>query len=181
VQPQHYNKDGNIMRTIRTKVYQFSELSKAAKLKAIDVMSEVNVGFDWWLPTYEDAEQIGLKLTGFDMDSASFFSNLQGEFTLSAHEVAANIIRDHGEQCDTNKTAQSFLDTVNEIQGKYPEFEGQNYEDEMIQSEENFLCELLIDYTKMLQENYEYLCSNEAIIETIEANEYEFTKDGKRF
>jgi len=31
----------------------------------------------------------------------------------------------------------------------------------------------------MLQKEYEYQMSDEAIIETIEANEYEFTENGK--
>jgi predicted transcriptional regulator len=31
----------------------------------------------------------------------------------------------------------------------------------------------------MLQKEYEYLTSEEAIIETIEANEYEFTEKGE--
>jgi hypothetical protein len=170
------------MKTIRTKVYQFSELSKEAKETVIRNLSDIN--FDvpsWYEPTFEDAKNIGLELGEFDTDSASFVRNLSGEFSLTAHEVAANIIRDHGDQCDTYKTAQSFLDAVNEIQGKYEELEGQNYEDEMIQVEENLLAELLIDYTNMLQNDIEYLGSRPAIIETIEANEYDFTKDGKLF
>ena len=36
MQPQHYKTDGNKMRTVRTKVYQFSELSKTAKENAIE-------------------------------------------------------------------------------------------------------------------------------------------------
>ena len=35
-------------------------------------------------------------------------------------------------------------------------------------------------YQKLMNQ-YEYLISDEAIIETIEANEYEFTEDGERW
>lgn len=35
VQPQHYNKDGNTMRTVRTKIYKFDELTETAKETAI--------------------------------------------------------------------------------------------------------------------------------------------------
>ncbi len=167
------------MRTIRTKVYQFSELkTEQAKRKAIEVCNDYNVSYDWWESVYEDAANIGLKITGFDIDRASYCN---GDFTLSAHEVAANIIRDHGEQCETNKTAQSFLDTVNEIQGKYEEMEGEDYENEMIEAEDEFLKSLLEDYRIMLSKEYDYLTSEDAIIETIEANEYEFKADGTRF
>jgi len=178
VQPQHYNKDGNKMRTVRTKVYQFSELSEQAKQKAIEVCADYNVSYDWWQFTYEDAANIGLKITGFDIDRGSYCN---GEFTLSAHEVAANIIRDHGELCETYKTAQSFLDTVNDIQGKYEELEGAEYEDEMIEAEDEFLKFLLEDYRIILKNEYEYQTSEEAILETIQANEYEFKADGTRF
>lgn len=166
------------MRTIRTKVYKFSELSKAAQETAIEVMNEINVDYDWWESVYEDAENIGLKITGFDIDRGSY---CKGDFIISAHEVAANIVRDHGEKCETFKTAQSFLDTVNEIQNKYEELEGSEYEDEMIECEDEFLKSLLEDYRIILSKEYDYLTSEEAIIETIEANEYEFTKDGRRF
>lgn len=183
-QPQPVKqKDGNKMRTIRTKVYQFSELSKAAKKKAVEVMNDINVNFNWWTPIYEDAKEIGLKLDGFDFDSASFVRDLAGNFILSAHEVAANIIRDHGEHCETNKTAQRFLDAGNSMELSEGEQygEGREYEEKMMELEEVFLKELLIDYTKMLQQQYEHECSEEAIIETIEANEYEFKADGTRF
>lgn len=165
-------------RTIRTKVYQFSELSEQAKQKAIEWGYDLNVSYDWWESVYEDAENIGLKITGFDIDRASY---CQGDFTLSAHEVAANIMRDHGEQCETNKTAQAFLDEVNEIQGNYPELEGSEYEDKMMDAEEDFKKSLCEDYRIILSKEYDYLTSREAIIESIEANEYEFKADGTRF
>jgi len=165
-------------RTIRTKVYKFDELNEDAKQKAIEVLSEINVDYDWWQFVYEDAENIGLKIDGFDIDRGSYCN---GNFTISAHEVAANIIRDHGESCDTYKTAQEFLDNSNEIQNKYPEMEGPDYEDEMISNEDAFLNSILEDYRVMLTNEYEYLISDEAIIETIQANEYEFTADGRRF
>jgi len=42
-----------------------------------------------------------------------------------------------------------------------------------------FLRSLCEDYRIMLQNEYEYLTSEEAIIETIIANEYEFTEEGE--
>lgn len=35
MQPQHYNKDGNKMRTVRVKLYSFSELGEDAKLSVL--------------------------------------------------------------------------------------------------------------------------------------------------
>lgn len=167
------------MRTIRTKVYKFDELSKEAQQTVIDKMYDINVSYDWWESTYDDANEIGFKITGFDIDRGSY---CDGEFQLSAHEVAANIIRDHGAMCETYKTAQTFLDGVNSIEATDGEEygEGEEYEDKMMELEEEFLKSLCEDYLTMLRQDYEYQTSDEAIKETIEVNEYEFTKDGRR-
>jgi hypothetical protein len=168
------------MRTVRTKVYQFSELDERAKVKAIDVNRFINVDGEWWEQTYEDAEEVGLKITGFDIGRSD---ECTGEFQLSAHEVAANIIRDHGEVCGTYKAAQEFLDAANSIElAEGEEYgEGPEYENKMMELEDDFLKALLSEYLIMLRSDYEYLTTDGAIIETIEANEYEFTKDGKPF
>lgn len=167
-------------RTIRTKVYLFNELSKDAKQKAIETMCCINVDSDWWQSTYEDAANVGLKLTGFDLDRNR---HAKGEFTLAANEVAANIFRDHGDMCETYKTAESFM---NEWQPVFNEYmtEPDNMtelETKLIDIEYEFLNSLLEDYSIILQKESEYLQSDDAIQETIEADEYEFTSEGKRF
>jgi hypothetical protein len=167
-------------RTVRTKVYKFNELNDAAKQVAIEELFDINLNDDWHESTYEDAENIGLKITEFDIDRRNY---CKGEFSLSAHEVAANIIRDHGEKCETYKTAQDFLDSCNHMElSEGEEYgEGKEYEEKMMELEGAFLKSLCEDYRIMLRDNYEYFTSKEAIIETIEINEYEFTKDGKLF
>lgn len=171
------------MRTIRTKVYQFSELSKAAQQKAIEVCSDYNVDYDWWQSTYEDAANIGLKITSFDLDRNR---HAKGEFTLSANEVAQNILNNHGEGCDTYKTASTFMETWQPVFNEYMNEDSDNYEspesEQLLQNfEEDFLNDLLEDYSIMLQKECEYQQSEPAIKETIEANEYEFKADGTRF
>jgi hypothetical protein len=44
--------------------------------------------------------------------------------------------------------------------------------------EGEFLKSLLEDYRIILSKEYDYLTSRESIIETIEANEYEFDENG---
>jgi len=168
------------MRTIRTKVYQFSELSKQAKQKAIEVCADYNVSYDWWESTYEDAANIGLKITGFDIDRGSY---CKGEIIGTHEETAKLIIEQHGEQCDTYTTAKDFLKALDEIADKYKNEGEDNWDEqsEIEEAEEDFLKSLLEDYRIILQNEYEYQTSEEAIIETIQANEYEFTADGRRF
>lgn len=164
------------MRTVRTKVYFFEELSEEAQQKAIQKHSDINVDFNWWECTYDDAENIGLKITGFDLERNKHAS---GNLTLSACEVAQNIINEHGETCKTHQTALSFLDKWNPVFANYMETE--DGEDELMELEDEFLNNLLSDYADILQNESEYLQSEEAIKETLIANEYEFTKEGILF
>lgn len=167
------------MRVIEIKAYTFDELSDDAKKRAISKLSNINVDYDWWESTYEDAAQIGLKIKGFGLTHAI------GEFTLSAAEVMANIFANHGEGCETYKTAKAFEaewqplfdDYMDDLSDKY---ESQEAEDDLSDMEANFLDSLLEDYAITLQKEYEYLQGEEAIIETIVANEYEFTEEGKQ-
>jgi hypothetical protein len=170
-------------RTIRTKVYQFNELNENAKQKAIELLCDINVNYDWWSSTYEDAANIGLKLTSFDLDKGR---GANGEFTLAANEVAVNIFRDHGNMCETYKTAESFMNDWQPVFNNYMDENHKDYENgesesKLMELENEFLHSLLEDYSIILQNEYEYLQSDKAIQETIEANEYEFTEDGRRF
>jgi hypothetical protein len=168
------------MRTIRTKVYKFTELSEEAKQKAISHFQTINVDFNWWSSTYEDAENIGLKITSFDLDRNR---HAKGEFLLAANEVAQNIFSNHGHECETYTTAEKFMQEWQPIFNNYMNEEHEMYEsgeaEEQLQEIENdFLDSLLDDYSIMLQNECEYLQEDEAIIEAIEANEYEFTTEG---
>jgi hypothetical protein len=165
--------------TMRT-LYKFDELSDEAKEKAIERLADINVDYEWWKGIYEDASNIGLKLTAFDIDRGSY---AEGNFTLSAEEVAANIIRDHGEMCETYKTAENFLKEHDPVYADYMDEKSENYEsgeseDKLQEMESEFLKSLLEDYRIMLSHEYDYLTSEEAIKETIEANEYEFLDNG---
>ena len=164
------------MKTLTINVYEFDELIEKAKENAINKLADINVDYEWWDLTYDDAENIGLKLKTFDLDRNR---HATGELILSATEVAANVIRDHGDQCETYKTAQEFLDEQN----KYPMPDDDSdefsvWEDKMLELEDEFLKSLLEDYSIILQKEYEYLTSEEAIIESIKANDYVFDENG---
>jgi hypothetical protein len=168
------------MRTIHTKVYKFDELSDEAKQKAIEECRDLNIGYDWWQFVYEDAENIGLKITGFDIDRGSF---CEGDFILSSNEVAQNILKEHGEHCETYKTAKEFMEQWEPVFNEYMDetsdkYESSESEDELMKLEEEFKKSLLEDYRIILSNEYDYQTSDEAIIETIQANDYEFTENG---
>lgn len=169
------------MKTIEVNLYKFNELSEEAKEKAVQNLYDINVNYEWWDFVYEDAAMIGLKITGFDLDRNRHAS---GDLLLSAAEVAQNILNNYGEQCSTYQTAQSFLDTFNPLFAEYMDEASEHYESyereqELNDLETEFLNELLEDYSIILQEEYEYQMTEEAIIEAIEANDYEFLENGE--
>lgn len=162
------------MKTITVNLYSFNELSPESKQKALNKYYDINVDCDWFDGTYDDAANIGLKITGFDIDRGSYCN---GQLTLTANEVAQNILNDHGDTCQTYKTATNFMSEWQPIFDKYIETE--EGEDELLEIENNFTNELLNDYLKILRSECEYLTSEKAIIETFEANDYTFEINGK--
>lgn len=171
------NLKNNAMKTIEIKLYQFGELSPEAQKKVIDKHAAINVSDSWWDSTYEDAKNAGLKLTSFDLDRNR---HAKGEFILSPAECAEKIITEHGTQCETHKTAKDFISALEALTGQHENIEDVN-EDEIEFLEDAFLKSILEDYSIILQEESEYLQSEQAIKETIEANEYDFTEEGNRF
>jgi hypothetical protein len=171
------------MKTKTIEIYSFAELSEEAKEKAIQQFSDLNLYDDWWDCIYEDAEEIGLKITEFDIDRNRY---AKGDLYYTCREVAQKIMDNHGELCDTYILAKSFMQdwsTQEEAFNNDPDNEDDDFEDS---SEADDLCEeferaLLEEYSCILEKEYEYRHSEAAIIETIEANEYEFTKNGKLY
>jgi hypothetical protein len=171
------------MKTIEIKLYKFSELSEEIKENAVNHLCDINVDFDWWDYIYDDAKTIGLKINEFGLDR---YRHATGNFLFSACEVAQNIFNNHGEFCKTYKTAKLFIKDWQSVFNEYMDETNEKYEsteseNELMELEDNFLNSLLEDYSIILQNEYEYRTSNEAIIETIEANEYYFTKEGKLY
>lgn len=169
------------MNTIKINLYKFSELSDEAKEKAITQMWDVNVSHDWWDGTYEDAERISMKIEGFDLDRGSY---CKAKFLAGGEETAHKIEAEHGEDCETYKTAAAYLkerDAAVENAPKDEDGDTDEYELDKIldELEAEFLKSLCEDYRIILDKEYDYLTSKEQIIESIEANEYEFSVRGK--
>ena len=167
---------------VETKVYPFDELSDEAKQAAIENMYDINVDYAWYGPTYEDAETIGLVITEFDTRHCG------GDWTEDAEDVAKLIIENHGEDCETRKDAEEFMNSVSvagsvfEDEDDYdPDYEEFTESDGYEELCEEFLTTICEDYSIILQKAYEYFSTEEAILETIKANEYEFTEDGKLY
>jgi len=174
-------------QVISTTVYTFDELGEAAKQKALEWGATFATDHGWWEFTYEDAENIGCKISAFDTGRAQ---SIDFKFKLSALEVAHKIKEDHGEHCDTYKLAETFLKERDELVDKHTtideydrssELDERAFDDECDDLESEFEKDLGQCYLVMLRDNLEYLESEEAITDTLIANEYTFTEDGERF
>lgn len=169
------------MKTVTINLYSFSELSKEVQVKVLSDLSSINVDHNWWEPIYDDAANIGLKLTTFDLDRNK---HAEGEFTLSANEVAEKILKEHGEMCETYETADTFMIEWQPIFNDYIDKTSANYESKELEGslrdmEDDFLNSLLEDYVDMLEKECDHLQSEEAILETIELNNYIFEENGE--
>ena len=169
------------MKTIQQTIYSFNELSAKAKQKAISEFSDINVDYDWWEFTYDDAEEIGLTITGFDMCAHNSIE-WESRTGWDPKDIAEAIIKNHGKDGDTYKAARKYLDTIIPILVA-EQLTQEEYNDREAFEElgEEFGKEIAHCYWKMLEEDYQYRQTDEAIIETINANDYEFYKDGTQY
>jgi hypothetical protein len=170
------------MRTIKTTVYTFAELSEQGKDNAVERLSNINTSYDWYEFTYDDAKNVGMSIGWFDLDRGRLI-----DLEIDSHiETANKIIKEHGETCDTHKNAKQFIAERDALVSKYsnggnkvPEENENDFDCELDELESEYKKSLEEDYLSLLRNEYEYLSSREAITETIEANDYEFTEDGK--
>lgn len=173
------------MQIIETKVYSFDELSDEAKEKARDWYRKGGLDYEGWDFILEDAKRIGIQIDGFDLYHGTICGSVDDPI-----ETIRAILADHGTTCETYKTARAALrehahlrqrwwNTVDQSEYSISEFdyESENADDWAA----NFRYDILEDYRIFLQEEQEYLESNESIDANIRANEYTFTAEGRRF
>ena len=104
-----------------------------------------------------------------------------------AHETARLIVENHGEMCDTRKLADEYLKDHDKIIDEAEKDEDGELSDEyavdklLDEIEKEFARALGEEYLSILRQEYEYLTSEEVIKETIEANDYDFTEEGRIF
>lgn len=156
------------MRTIEVKVYRYSELSDDAKQKAKEWFLEGGIDQEFaWDGMKDDAKNVGIALTAWD-----YGRYCEGKFIPPFSEVIDKILSEHGEQCETYKTA-------NEYKSKFLAL-NDDQDDERTELEDEFLHSILEDYRIMMDGEVDFHQTDEYISDVMEANEYEFLENGKR-
>lgn len=169
------------MREIKTTVYTFDELNDRAKETAREWYRQYGIDDDWYTSVYEDAERVGLKIIAFDLRGI-----VEAEFLASAEETAHKIEKEHGEACETYKTAKGYLKERDRVVDQWGRDENGDFinegglDESLDALDSNFLHDLQEDYRITLEKEMEWLMSDECVDDNMTANGYEFTADGKR-
>jgi hypothetical protein len=195
------------MRIMETRVYPFNELSDSAKKYAIGKNQDINTNFEWYDFTIEQATEM-MEFLGFSNVKISFSGfRSQGDGACFTGEYRYNPEweKEFGDSGYIDKEFMGYGQELHDVQAKFA-FDlcttvannGSRYCHENSVSVSTFLNEtpyvdididaessmeaickdIMREIYRRLGEEYDYLVSNDTIIETIEASGYEFTEQG---
>lgn len=163
------------MREIKFKVFKFEELSDEAKEKALDNNRNVVVEWgDWWEFVYESAKENGVTIKSFDLYRRDI--DVDVDFDID-REAAIEEIKDREEfgtsllalvDDDDYETAAEYL-----IDEYLEEYEEEKLKELIEEAKDHWL--------KALDQEYEWLTSDEGVSDMLINNEYEFTEDGETY
>lgn len=161
------------MKTIEIKVYKFKELDEQTKEKVIDNYRPINVEDTFWYDWIkDDFNRLGLEIQEFDLDRNTATIEI-GDFQITS----IKIIEEFGDNVLIKQTAKNYLDEYNKIESNFEDDEDCFIELEKL--DEEYEKEYSEDILSYLRSSYDWEISDEAITETIEANDYDFTIEGK--
>ena len=195
------------MRTemVEYHVYKFNELEDKVQQKVLENLSDINVDCEWWSECTIEDYTAKLAEIGFE-DAKIYLSGFCSQGDGACFDARINlekIIKHIGDK-KFNRLVKLWHNgylgmTIerNSYANHYCHQRTRYIDMERFTSDRHrrldALCELLKDYVaelrlelsteiyRALEKDYDYLTSKEAIIETIEANEYEFLSTGKIF
>ncbi len=189
--------------------YQYAELDDSAKAKARDWYREGGYDYEWWDYVYEDVTRL-LSLAGFrDLKIYFSGFSSQGDgacFECRYSYAKGAVAKIKAETGNSEDKLTAIVQRLQDLQRKhfyrltgsskhsghyYHEFctsidceDGNRaYGDCSAETEKEFsdiLRDLMRYVYRRLESEFDYLNSDESVAETIEANEYDFEKDGRR-
>ena len=162
------------MKTIEINVYKFKELDKQTQRKVIENYRHINVDdFQWYDWIKDDFNRLGLEIQEFDLGRRNYAKIYIENF----EDTSKNIIEEFGDSVLIKQTAKNYINEYEKIQANFKEDEDIEREVELL--DEQYEKEYSEDILSYLRSNYDWETSDEAIYQTIEANDYDFTTNGK--
>ena len=164
------------MKTIEINVYKFDELDKQTKEKVINNNRYINVEDTFWYDwIQDDFNRLGLEIENFDISRGGYVNI----YISNLEDTSKNIIKEFGDSVHIKQTAKSYIDEYNKIQANFKNDEDIEREVEIL--DDQYIKRYSDNILSYLRDEYDYQISDEAIIETIEANDYNFTWNGEIF
>jgi hypothetical protein len=161
------------MKTIEIKLYKYEELDKQTREKVIENYRYINVEDAFWYDWIkDDFNRLGLEIQAFDLNRNTATIEI-GDFQIAS----IKIIEEFGDSVAIKQTAKNYLDEHNKIESNFEDDEDCFIELEKL--DEEYEKEYSEDILSYLRSNYKWEISDEAVINTIEANDYDFTTNGK--
>ena len=162
------------MKTIEIKVYKLEELDKQTREKVIENYRYINVEHSTWYDWIkEDFNRLGLEIQEFDLGRRNYAKIYIDNF----EDTSKNIIEEFGDSVLIKQTAKNYINEYEKIQANFKVDEDIEREVELL--DEQYEKEYSEDILSYLRSNYDWETSDEAIYQTIEANDYDFTTEGK--
>jgi len=162
------------MKTIEIKVYRFEELDEQTKEKVIENYRYINVDNTFWYDCIkEEFDELGLEIKEFNLDRGNYAKI----YINNLEETSKSILHEFGDSVAIKQTAKNYIDEYEKIQANFKEDEDIERELEIL--DDQYEKEYSEDILSYLRSSYDWETSDEAITETIEANDYDFTIEGK--
>lgn len=179
--------------TVTRTILKFNELDPKSQAKVIDNLRDIHVDYDWWKNVYEDMTNI-LTMLGFSNINISF-SGFSSQGDGASFTGRFNVPK-------TKKEAKERLAKVKEYAPKVKLFDfadmrftreekeaetmdieriGRYVHSSSVSTDNGDLTNFVRYFSnhiyRTLEQEHDYLTSDQAIKDTIEANDYEFYQD----
>lgn len=106
------------MRTIKTTVYTFDELSDEAKQSAIDNNRDINIDYEWWDYIYNDTIEIG-KILGIDITNiyfSGFSSQGDGACFEGGYSYKKGSVKEIKKYAPLDRTLHEIAERLQDVQ-----------------------------------------------------------------
>ena len=186
-------------------LYKYSELDEAAQERARDWWRQGGLDYEWYDFIYEDAKEIAA-LMGVEIDRIffrGFSSQGDGACFEGSYYYKKGALKAVQSYAPNDNTLHGIAANLQEAQRKafyglyaHVKHSGHHYheyctsfdvrhdERDVSDDEEDVIKEALRDFMRWiyirLEKEYDWLLSDESVVEAIEANEYEFEFNGLR-
>lgn len=196
------------MKTHTIKMYTFDELSDDAKQRALDDNRDYNTHHDYWHECITDDAKTIAALMGIDIDDiwfSGFASQGDGACFEGRYSYRKGSVKAVKDYAPVDETLHRIAAGLQDIQRHHfygltatVKHVGHYYHEHCTSidvdcehcltfgdTEDDALGELLRDFMQwiysQLETEYRYQTSDDAIADSLLANEVEFTSDGKRY